>query len=253
MSEQRPSSDRATTEQGEVHFGSAAIPYTITRSSRRRKTVEITLDPHHGVLVAAPVATPADQIGAIVAKRAGWIVRQQTDAPPPGPRRAYASGESLPYLGQQLRLFVEQSDVRRLAVRLEQWSIHLTLPPGLDAAQRWTMSDQAMTRWYREQAAEWLSTCVERWVTRAGYGPSRVLIRAQRQRWGSCGPDGTLRLNWRILMAPPALIDYVVVHELAHLRIKHHTPAFWAEVSRLLPDYQLRRVRLKELGPRLSL
>jgi predicted metal-dependent hydrolase len=80
-----------------------------------------------------------------------------------------------------------------------------------------------------------------------------VLIRAQRQRWGSCGPDGTLRFNWRILMAPPTLIDYVVVHELAHLRYKHHDSAFWAEVSRLLPDYQLRRARLKEVGPRLSL
>jgi predicted metal-dependent hydrolase len=240
-------------ERGEVRFGTTAIQYTITRSHRRRKTVAITLDPYEGVLVAAPATTPAAQIDAIVAKRARWIVRQQTAAPPAGSRRTFASGESLPYLGQQLRLFVEQGDGRRPGVELRQWSIHLLLPPGLAGETRWTASEQAIVRWYKAQAVDWLSTCVARWAARAGYGPRAVLVRAQRQRWGSCSTDGTLRFNWRILMAPPTLIDYVVVHELVHLRLKHHAAGFWAEVARLMPDYQLRRGRLKELGPRLSL
>jgi hypothetical protein len=79
------------------------------------------------------------------------------------------------------------------------------------------------------------------------------MIRNQRRRWGSCSADGTLRFNWRLVMAPPAIIEYVVVHELAHLRVPNHSPAFWAEVARFIPDYKARRTALRQLGPSLSL
>lgn len=107
-------------------------------------------------------------------------------------------------------------------------------------------------RWYKARASERLLVRTEYWAQRAGYAPTAVLVRDQRQRWGSCSPDGTLRFNWRIVMAAPALIDYVVVHELAHLRQRTHSAAFWIEVARLIPDYLLRRSRLKEVGPTLT-
>ena len=78
--------------------------------------------------------------------------------------------------------------------------------------------------------------------------PSRVLIRNQRKRWGSCSSDGSIRLNWRIVMAEAALIDYVVVHELAHLAVMDHSPRYWSVVERALPDYKARRKRLNEVG-----
>ena len=80
-----------------------------------------------------------------------------------------------------------------------------------------------------------------------------VLIRDQRQRWGSCAPDGTLRFNWRAVMLPPALIEYIVVHELIHLTIKTHSTDFWALVSKAMPDAQQRRRRLREAGQALPL
>jgi len=108
-------------------------------------------------------------------------------------------------------------------------------------------------KWYRERAVERLGERTEHWAKVAGRKPTGVLIRDQRQRWGSCSPDGTLRFNWRIVMAAPTLIDYVVVHELAHMQVRTHSPAFWAEVGRLMPDYGIRRALLKEQGPRLRL
>ena len=95
---------------------------------------------------------------------------------------------------------------------------------------------------------------MERWWPRLGHGDwPRVLIRDQRRRWGSCAPDGTLRFNWRAMMLEPALVEYIVVHELAHLSIKNHGPDFWGLVVRAMPDAQQRRQRLREAGHLLPL
>jgi predicted metal-dependent hydrolase len=80
-----------------------------------------------------------------------------------------------------------------------------------------------------------------------------VLLRDKKRRWGSCAKDGTLRFNWRLVMLEPAIVDYVVVHEIAHLVRPHHRPSFWAEVERLIPDYRARRKRLGEQGAGLPL
>ena len=113
---------------------------------------------------------------------------------------------------------------------------------------------RAIVRWYRVRAGVRLPAGVKRWWSRLGRGEEpRVLIRDQRQRWASCSPDGTLRFNWRAMMLEPALIEYVVVHELAHLTVKSHSPEFWGLVSSALPDAQERRRRLREVGRTLPL
>ncbi|MDA1002925.1 MAG: M48 family metallopeptidase, partial [Chloroflexi bacterium] len=91
------------------------------------------------------------------------------------------------------------------------------------------------------------------WATRLGWEPRRVIVKAQRRRWGSCARDGTVRLNWRLVMAEPALIDYVIVHELAHLAEPNHGPAFWARVRSALPDCDRLRRRLRDDGARFEL
>jgi len=111
--------------------------------------------------------------------------------------------------------------------------------------------EAAIERWYREQAAEEFAARVARWAPEVGATPSRVLVRAQRRRWGSCAADGSLRLNWRLMLADLAIVDYVVVHELAHLLVPSHSPAFWDVVAQVLPDHRARRRRLVEAGPSL--
>ena len=123
-----------------------------------------------------------------------------------------------------------------------------------DGGERRERIRRAVVKWYRARAGERVPACVARWQPRLGRGPApRVLIRDQRQRWGSCAPDGTLRFNWRAVMLEPALIDYIVVHELAHLSVRSHSPEFWRIVTAAMPDAQHRRRRLREAGRSLPL
>ena len=104
------------------------------------------------------------------------------------------------------------------------------------------------------RAEEHIAEGVDLWWPRLGVGErSRVIIGSQRSRWGSCAPDGTLRFSWRTMMLPPEVIEYIIVHELAHLTVKAHSAEFWDFVSRALPDVKHRRKLLREVGPALPL
>ena len=107
--------------------------------------------------------------------------------------------------------------------------------------------------WYWGRADETIRQTVERWQSRVGRKPVRISLGNQKSLWGSCSSKGSLRFNWRIVMAPPALIDYVAVHELCHLVVANHSDRFWEQVARLMPDYSQRRLKLRKLGPLLTL
>ena len=241
------------TLDNSVRYGNTTIEYEVRRSARRRKTVQITVD-GGGVQVAAPMTTPDSELRAIVRKRAPWILGHASTAVLEAAPKRFVSGETLPYLGRNVRLVVESADAARPSVRFDHWRFRITVPETLRGEERYLLIRRAVVRWYRDRAAERLREAVERWWPRLGRGrTSRVLIRDQRQRWGSCAPDGTLRFNWRAMMLKPDLIEYVVVHELAHLTHRNHSTDFWALVSRAMPDEQQRRMRLREEGRVLPL
>ena len=240
-------------ELGRVQFGDATIEYDVQRSDRRKKTVQITMDGGR-VVVAAPSDTPHSKLEAIVRKRAPWILRQAPGAVLQVPRKRFVSGETLPYLGRNVRLIVDPADVSSPGVRFDHWSFRIAVPIGLDESKRYEEIRKAIGQWYRQRAAQRLPRAVELWRKRMGWPETPgVLIRDQRQRWGSCAPDGTLRFNWRVVMVHPELAEYVVVHELAHLKVSSHSAEYWAQVSSLLPDAQHRRQRLREAGKMLPL
>ena len=241
------------TEGGRVRFGDTTINYEVRRSSRRRKTVQITVD-GGGVQLVAPTTTPAGELRAIVRKRAGWILSHTSDRMLEAAPKRFVSGETLPYLGRNVRIVVEDADVRTAEVRFDHWKFRFTAPRGLSGYERYESIRRAIVRWYRSRAEERLAEVVDRWAPRLGHGgTSRVLIRDQRQRWGSCAPDGTLRFNWRAMMVKPALAEYVAVHELAHLTHRNHSPEFWTLIASVMPDAQRRRQRLREMGKSLPL
>ena len=240
-------------ELGRVHFGDATIEYEVHRSQRRRKTVQITMDGGR-VLVAAPTDTPGSKLETIVHKRAPWILRQVPDPLVAPSKKRFISGETLPYLGRNVRLIVQPADVPSPRVRFDHWSFRIDVPARLDDADRYDGIRKVVAHWYRRRAELRLPEAVEIWRKRVGLPETpEALIRDQRQRWGSCAPDGTLRFNWRVVMLPPALIEYVVVHELAHLRVSSHSTQYWDLVSSLVPDAQQRRQRLRETGRLLPL
>ena len=241
------------TERGEIVFGEARIKYQVVRSPRRRKTIELTVDAPGVVRVAAPVDTPAEQVEETVRRRAGWIIRHDGATTAYAPPRRFVSGESLPYLGRSVRLTVHPTDDARVAVRFHHWEFDVDVPRSLQGEERLEKVRAAFEAWYRDRAALKLPPRVKRISSLIGVQPKAVLIRDQRRRWASCAPDGTLRFNWRAVMAPPALLDYVIAHELAHLRVRGHTPEYWAVVAQAVPDYRIRRARLREVGPLLNI
>ncbi|MGE0229793.1 MAG: M48 family metallopeptidase [Dehalococcoidia bacterium] len=240
------------TEQGDVRFGDASIHYRVIRSPKRHKTIEITVDGPGAVTIAAPVDTSSERLEATVRRRAKWIVQHDGAAAASPPSRRFVSGESLPYLGRSVRLTVRPTNGEQVVIQFHHWQFDIDVPRRLRAEERHQAIRSAVEAWYRERAALKLPPRVERIAKLLGVQPKAVLIRDQRVRWASCSPDGTLRFNWRAVMAPPALIDYVVAHELAHIRVRTHSADYWAIVGQAIPDYRERRERLRVAGPALD-
>ena len=241
------------TERGSVRFGGTTIDYRVRRSNRRKKTVHITVD-GTGVQVAAPQDTPEGDVRAIVRRRAAWILAHAPGPLLESPPKRFVSGETLPYLGRNVRMVVSPGDVRAPEVRFDHWRLMITVPRDIPEERRSESIRRAIVAWYRRRAEVRVKASVVRWWPRfGGRTQFQVLIRDQRQRWGSCAPDGTLRFNWRVAMLRPDLAEYVVVHELAHLEVRHHSPEFWGLLSQSMPDAQQRRQRLREVGRSLPM
>ena len=255
----------AAGERGSVRHGDATIEYEVRRSRKRRKTIQITVRDADGsgapaVVVASPAATPASELEALVLRRAAWIVRRAAAARDAAAPHRFADGGTLPYLGRDVRLTVEDaSGVGEAEVRFDRGRFRVLAPRVRDGEaggedERRKAVRRALAAWYRERAERLLPERVAHWWPRFGEGdPPRVLVRDQKRRWGSCARDGTLRLNWRCVMLDPALADYVVVHELAHVEVRDHSPAFWRRAASVMPDARERRARLREAGLALPL
>lgn len=245
------------TDTREMIFGSTVIEYTVRRSRRRRKTVEIAVDPVDGVLVAAPAFATNAEVESIMRRRAPWIFRRLAEVENgdgAAPQREWVTGETFLYLGRHYRLRLIDSDGRHPGtVRLLGRWLEVPQPQceQKDEARRQVI--RAVERWYREHAETKFLQRVALYASRLGVRPNQVLVRSQAKRWGSCGRDGTLRFNWRIIMAPLSLVDYVVVHELCHLRYPSHDRRFWLLLATVIPDYQERRKAMRENGARYSL
>lgn len=240
-----------------MSFGSTVIKYSVRRSRRRRKTVEIAVDPIDGVLVAAPAFATDAEVETIVRRRAPWIVRrlaEMENGQGAVPRREWVTGETLLYLGRQYRLrFVNSDSSGGTRVRLSgRWlEVHALDGRGMASEKQETV--RAVEQWYRERAVQKLKQRVDLYAPRLGVTPKQTLVRSQAKRWASCSPDGTLRFNWRIVMAPLFILDYVVVHELCHLRYPSHDRRFWQCVAAVMPDYSARREMLRRNGSRYRL
>ncbi len=237
-------------ETSVITFGGTRVPYTIRRSSRRKKTVAVSVDPRLGVLLAAPEHLTTPQLDTLVRQKARWIVERlrqvQTGEPQLGPRE-FVSGESVLYLGRHYRLKVHPQTTQEAKLR-GGW-LHVWAPSGtMQTAQ----VREVVVSWLQAHAARRLPERVETWRRTASVAMPRVIIADQQKRWGSCDQRGTIRLNWRIIQAPMRLVDYVVVHELVHLRHRGHGRDYWQALGRVMPDYERRRQDLRQLGARLT-
>jgi hypothetical protein len=255
----RPKAPALVREQRAVVVSGARIEYSLVRSRRRKRTLQLTFDVSEGVVVRAPMKASQKYVEDFVRGRAPWITRVRGHTPGSDGsieelrRREFVTGESLLYLGRELALVVNEGRVRTPSVRLGRGTLRVTAPRGLDGEERRDALSSAIETWYRERGQEYIEARATRWAPFVGHTPYRVLVRDQKTRWGSCAPDGTLRFNWRLMMAEPKLIDYVVVHELVHLAVRDHSQRFWDRVAAVLPAYASLRAGLREAAPYLAL
>lgn len=224
------------------------------RYSPRRRTVQIRVIGADRLEVAAPTGMPLEKIQLLLNGKAAWISRQigRLKAAAANPANASLThGATLLYQGVPHCLLLLADGNRKPHVTLHNNSIciHLTELIGQDNDPT---VYHTLKSWYGRQAQALLSERTLYWSGQIGVTPSRISLRDQKSRWGSCSSRKTISYNWRIIMAPPEVLDYLVVHELCHLIHPNHSPAYWREVSRWVPDYRGQRRWLRQNGSLLT-
>lgn len=229
-------------ERGQIEVQGESIAYTVRRSLRRQRTISLRLD-RGEVVVLAPARLPPAMVRDFVLDRGRWILDRRA-ALTAVPARPLTSRGTLPYRGAELPVQFQAEIVSAVRIAFDGERFHVAIPQGLAPCDADAALGQGLRRWFARRAAEMLEARVALRAADMGVVPGRVLVRDQRTRWGSCAADGTLRFNWRTALVAPDLLDYVVVHELAHLVRRDHSPAFWAIVGGILPDHRALRTRL---------
>jgi predicted metal-dependent hydrolase len=218
--------------------GDEKVDYTLHRTGRRR-TVGIFVEPDRRLTVLAPVAADTESVERILRRRLPWIRRQMRKVealPPPPPPRHWVNGETHRYLGRQYRLKLVEGGTR--TVTLSGDYVCVTVPNPNDRAS----IGRLMYGWYRDRARCVVIERAERLIaTTTWLGVSElppIAIKSLSHRWGSTTKAGRIAFNVDVVKLTPACLDYVIAHELVHLRIPNHSPAFWRMLTRVMPDWR---------------
>jgi predicted metal-dependent hydrolase len=219
------------------------IAFAVVRSSRSRR-VRLRLDIDPVVKIVTPLRCPPLEVSDLLQPHRYWIIehldrlRDQRFSP-------LEAGSTVRLLGEDMTLALEHSDTARVMIEGEKLRIFV---PSFDEQE----IVGTLRSWYRLEAASKLRERVDHWSAVLGVKSLQLTIRDQRTRWGSCSARGRLSFSWRLILAPFDVLDYVVLHEVAHLREHNHSKRFWAIVSEQCPDYQSHREWLRQEGPALS-
>lgn len=218
----------------------------------RRKTIALIIERDGSLVVRAPLRVSDKAILRMIEQKKDWIRAKQAQVKARYPAYApkeYANGEEFWYLGKTYPLEI-----------INARSPTLSLDGSLHREGSFKLSSHGLPKaplvfknWYRRQAAKILPERSQWWASRHGFTYQKIRISSALTRWGSCSSKGTLSFTWRLVMAPIAVIDYVVVHELVHLQVKNHSKEFWGRVELIMPDYKQKIKWLKENGHLLRL
>jgi len=236
----------------EVATGQQIIGFTLRRS--RRRSIGFTID-DDGLRVTAPTWITLSQIDEAVRDKAPWILAKLRDRQRHREQLAlsqtrWGAGGELPYLGQRIRLGLDVAcQCSRYAgdvnAPCDGDTLWLALPGQADPAR---IRDAAQA-WLQQRARSWFGVRLAHFLVRTGLTVRHWRLSSAATRWGSCSSDGSIRLNWRLIHFAPGIIDYVIAHELAHLREMNHSQDFWAEVAHILPGFEPARQALRRHSP----
>ncbi len=204
----------------------------------KRKTISLIIGQDAKLVVRAPLRTPNKLIENFVQEKSLWI-RQKIDEmeeQPKALKREFVNGEGFLYLGRYYTLQILENSTRDIELRDKLYISRRILPHI-----RHHLKD-----WYKTEAKKKIIERCARYSNITGYTPLSIKISNAERRWGSCTSKGTLNFSWRLIMAPQEIIDYVIVHEMVHIKQPNHSKIFWIKVRSIMPDYEKRKKWLKE-------
>lgn len=230
-------------------INSETIQVHIQRS--KRKTVCLSVNKDNSVTVKAPLRFPSDrEITEFVQQKAEWIFIQRQKLQKQEEKRIkrrFETGYTFPYLGEE-RL-VEMQDAKKTIISYQEGTIRIKTQ-DCENVQK-LRSD--LKKWYKKQAKEYITKRVEYYQPIIGVTVTSISIKSRKSQWGSCDSNGNLTFSWRLVMARPEAIDYVVVHELCHRKHMDHSRQFWNEVQKYMPDFKEQKKWLEENSVNLNI
>ena len=223
------------------------ISFCLKRSSR--KSVSVQIDEKARIQVGAPVFVAENRILSFLQEKESWILKKLKEVQKRNEilrRKRFADGHEFLFLGKKRKLKVTKTFEKRVSVNFngQEWSV--SVPEGLGGKQGEEEIRKELADWYKTQAKEILGGRVFHFSRILNIEPRTIVVRTQKRLWGSCHyHNKSIHLNWQIILAPPEVTDYVVVHELCHLFVPNHSKKFWQKVAKILPDFKKRRQWLK--------
>jgi len=229
-------------------YDTQKIEFAVMKS--KRKSLSIAIQPDGNLLVKAPFFMSDDEIVKWVKTKTGWIVRQRAKIPEQqqqNPPKQYVTGEKFLYQGKEYELEVRISTGRAGMVGIVDDKILL-----FAKTEDSTAVQKILTNWYDKQAKALIPKRVRYYAEQMGETFGNISIKNQKKRWGSCSSARNLNFNRRLILAPLEVLDYVIVHELCHLRQMNHSKEFWKEVEMVLPNYKLHKKWLETYAQLLN-
>ncbi|MEY9867264.1 putative metal-dependent hydrolase [Peribacillus sp. B2I2] len=237
-------------------YGTTAIEYDIEYADDK-KDVSIIVEWMEGIRLIAPKSITDEQINEVVRKKAPTILQKLKEVneitEPPLPKE-FVSGEKFKYLGRNYRLKVyKEEGLPKAKLAFIRGRFIATVPYGMDEYEKRKQLMELFRTWYLEHGKTKIQSRLKLYCAKMGVTPNDVQLKEQKMRWGTCTTEGNIYLNWRIMLAPMSILDYVLVHEMAHLRFMNHSNDYWNFVRSILPDYEQRKEWLRINGPTLTL
>ncbi len=236
-------------------FSDRVIEYTI-KYSHIATSLKIMVDAKDGVQVTAPLTYNTMMVSSIMQDKSTWILEKMdylaalAGCPVP---RLFVDGEQFFFLGNRFEIKVQANEqVQHQAVIINGRQMLVKVPQAVYLEGGAGAVRSALVKWYKKQANLVINERINFYASMIGIELAKIRIKEQKHRWGSCSEKGNLNFNWHLVMAPEQVIDYVIIHELCHLKRMDHSPVFWGLVEALMPDYKNRRRWLKKYGPVLT-
>ncbi len=220
---------------------------TVIRSPRR-KTMALQIK-NGEVIVRLPSFASIKTAEKFVHAKSAWVQQKLTAQPAAPTEKSFTDGELFYFLGQQYPLkLIESNQATSISFTDNQIQLHGRLNRLSTKGIK-----QKLTNWYKQQATSYLKKRTAELVKTTGLLPKSVEVKTYKARWGSCRITGEIQLNWKLIMAPPEVIDYVIIHELCHLKHHNHSAQFWGVVERFEPAYTTHKLWLREHGKVLEI